>query len=50
MTDFVKGFSLVDFLRNDPYVGKQVRRRIVEDLNALPSNQCCTAHELIIRH
>ena len=50
MTKFVKGFSPVDFIGNDRYVGRQVRRQIVEELNALPLNQCCTAHELLIMH
>ena len=48
--DRLKGISPVDLVGNDRYVGQQVRRRIVEDLNALPSNQCCTAHEWMIKH
>ena len=48
--DFVQGFSPNDFVANDRTVGLQVRRQIVKELNALPSHQCCTPHERIIRH
>ena len=50
MLEFVQRFSPHDFVANDRAVGRQVRRQIVKELNTLPSLQCCTPHELILRH
>lgn len=50
MHEFVQTFSPHDFVANDRTVGRQVRRQIVKEYNALPSLQCCTPHELILRH
>ena len=33
---------------DDRMVGNQVRRLLVQDLNAIPPNQSCIAHELVV--
>ena len=48
MEEFFEGFSLYDFVGNDPMVGNQVCRLLVQDLNAMPSNQSYIAHEFVI--
>ena len=42
MEEFLEGFSSYDL------VGNQVRCLLVQDLNAIPSNQLCIAHEFVV--
>ena len=46
--EFLEGFSSYDFVGNDRMVGNQVRRLLVQDLNAMPSNQSCIAHDFVV--
>ena len=48
MEEFLEGFSWYDLVGNDRMVGNQVRRLLVQDLNAIPSNQSCIAHEFVV--
>ena len=48
MEEFLEGFSSYDLVGNDRMVGNQVRRLLVQDLNAIPSNQSCIAHEFVV--
>ena len=50
MEEFLQGFSPYDFVGNDRMVGNQVPRLLVQDLNAMPSNQSCIAHEFVVIH
>ena len=48
MEEFLEGFCSYDLVGNDRMVGNQVRRLLVQDLNAIPSNQSCIAHEFVV--
>ena len=48
MEDFLEGFPPYDLVGNDRMVGNQVRCLLVQDLNAMPANQSCTAHEFVV--
>ena len=46
--EFLEGFSPHDLVGNDRMVGNQVRCLLVQDLNAMPSNQSCSVHEFVV--
>ena len=48
MEEFLEGFSPYNLVGNDRMVGNQVRRLLVQDLNAMPSNQSCSALEFVV--
>ena len=48
MVELLEGFSSYDFVGNDRMVGNQACRLLVQDLNAMPSNQSCIAHEFVV--